>query len=84
MSGCIRQLDAMKDAKVPIETLMKESKYVVFRGGLKMPIRWVGEDGNLTKNIDDAVAYEFGNEEFGFGTVPFDIMEFALLGEYEH
>jgi hypothetical protein len=82
MSGCIRQLDAMRDAKVPIETLMVESKYIVFRGGLRMDIRWVGPDGNLTDNKEEAEAYEFGDEEFGFGTVQFEYMN--QLYEYEH
>jgi glutamate synthase domain-containing protein 2 len=84
MSGCIRQLDAMKDAGVPIETMAPLSKYVVFRGGLKMPIRWIGEDGNLTDNRDEAVAYEFGDEEFGFGTVPYNIMDYDPQGAQEH
>lgn len=82
MSGCTRQIDAMKDAKVPIETLMELSKYVVFRGGLKKDIRWVGPDGHLTDDKEEAVAYEFGDEEFGFGTVPYDYM--ASEPEYEH
>ena len=82
MSGCTRQVDAMKDANVPIETLMVISKYVVFRGGLKMDIRWIGPDGHLTDDIEEAVAFEFGNEEFGFATQSYDHM--TAEPEYEH
>jgi hypothetical protein len=82
MSGCTRQLDAMKDARVPIETLMVESKYIVFRGGLRMDIRWIGPDGCLTDDKEEAEAYEFGDEEFGFGHVPFDATK--TEPEWEH
>ena len=77
MSGCTRRLDAMKDAKVPIEIVFIDRKYLVFRGGLKVKLRYLNEDGFLTDNVDEAVAYEFGNEKFGFGRATFDQEEFT-------
>jgi hypothetical protein len=57
---------------------------VVFRGGLKLPIRYLDEGGYIIDKPDDAVAYEFGNKRMGFATSPFDIMDCELLGEQEH
>jgi hypothetical protein len=84
MSATIYRVTAMKDANVPIETLCIHSKYVVFRGGLKLRIRYINEHDELTDDIMDAVAYEFGNKRIGWATHPFDYMNYEIMGEWEH
>jgi len=76
MSATRCQLFAMKDAGISISCVHIDKKYVVFDNGVKLKIRLFDDDNEEVDDPEDATWYEFGNEEFGFGSSPLDLAEF--------
>ena len=76
MSATRCRLIAMKDAGIAISCVHIDKKYVVFDGGLRMKIRLFNDDNEEVKDPEDATWYEFGDEELGFGSAPFQLDEF--------
>jgi hypothetical protein len=68
MSATWCRLFAMRDHGVQIEAVNVGKKYVVFAGGLKVPIvNFLDENYDKTKDLFDACYYEFGSDKFGYG-----------------
>jgi hypothetical protein len=76
MSATRLQLIAMKDAGVAISCVHIDRKYVVFANGIKKKIRLFNEDDEPVKDPEDAAYYEFGDEEFGFGSAKVDLDDY--------
>ena len=72
MSATTCRLFAMRDHRVPIEAINTERMYVVFAGGLKLPItNFFDEDNQPTRDLTEACYYEFGTAKMGYGTQTF-------------
>lgn len=76
MSATRLQLMAMKDAGVGISCVHIDRKYIVFENGIKKKITLFNDDDEEVKDVDDATWYQFGDEEFGFGSAPVDLDEY--------
>jgi hypothetical protein len=76
MSATKCQLFAMKDAGISISCVHIDKKYVIFDNGVKLKIRLFDEYDDEVDDPEDAVYYEFGDEEFGFGSAFFHLEEF--------
>jgi hypothetical protein len=76
MSATMCRLVAMKDHAVQIEAVNVGDRYIVFAGGLQIPIvAFLDEDYEETDDLDEAYYYEFGTDAFGYGTHRFDYNE---------
>lgn len=68
------QIHAMKERHIGIAVVCASKRYVVFDNGIKMPIQcFLDDDKNPTDDPEQYSYYEFGTEEFGFGTGNYDL-----------
>jgi hypothetical protein len=81
MSATRCQLFAMKDAGISISAVHIDKKYIIFNNGIKKKIRLFDEYDDEVDDPEDAAYYEFGDEEFGFGSSKLDLAEFQ---EWNH
>ena len=77
MSATRCQLFAMKDAGISISAVHIDKKYIIFNNGVRKKIKLFDDDNEEVNDLEDATWYEFGDEEFGFGSAPIgDLAEF--------
>jgi hypothetical protein len=76
MMASLQRIHAMKEAHVEVAVVCQAKNYVVMGNGLVLPIYgWLDEDHRPTDDLEIAMYYEFGNEEFGFGVGNIDAYE---------
>ena len=69
MSGCTKHIAACRDAHVQVNQVACGSGYIVM-GSLRVPITAMYDEfGDDTDDVDDVVKIDFGDEEFGYGSV---------------
>lgn len=72
-------LYALHDEGVQIAMISISDRYVLFNNGFICPITaWLDENEMPVDDPDDAVAYEFGSFEMGFGIKSFDKYDIPL------
>jgi hypothetical protein len=71
VSATTHRLYAMKDADVKIAVIHVDRGYLVFANGVEVGIRYFDADWQPVADPDEAVWYEFGDDEFGWGTARF-------------
>ena len=69
MSGCTKHIAACRDAHVPVNQVACGSGYIVM-GGLRVPINAMYDEfGDETDDVDEVVKVDFGDDEFGYGSL---------------
>jgi hypothetical protein len=75
------RIQAMKERHICIAVVCASKGYVVFDNGVKLPIiGWLDDDHKPTEDPEQYSYYEFGTEEFGYGTGDYD---FYSMPSYE-
>jgi hypothetical protein len=70
MSGCTTRIAAYRDAHIGVSQVACGSGYIVFASGKRVPITAMyDEDGDETEEVDDVVKVDFGDEDFGYGSL---------------
>jgi hypothetical protein len=64
----------MKERHIGIAAICCPKMYVVFDNGVRLPIlRFLDDDMNPTEDPEQYSYYEFGTDEFGYGTGNYDL-----------
>jgi len=73
-----RLIDRLMEADVRIERAYVESQFILFENGIVLPITcWFDADGNVTEDVMEVCAIEFGSDEDGWGEMAVDGIEWT-------